>query len=201
MKKSFSVLLIAFIALISITLLSGCAGWNQARVEQKYGPPTKKEMLDDKTIYHYYFSGRRPVCMDLTFDKDGKLINTREYYDERCVSQQIDSWLTISGGEPPKIDITGRWADAGTGMFGWGEGYLRQEKNKISGAIGDYNIEGVVSGKTVYLVFLYGGAVHYTARLEMFQDLLTGNYFTANDKKQKKGYPTSFRKKVDPTIK
>jgi hypothetical protein len=117
--------------------------------------------------------------------------------------EQINPWLnTISGGEPPKIEITGRWRDTqGSGFFTWGEGYLHQEQNKISGVIGDYNIEGVVSGKTVYLVLLYGGIVHYTARLEMFQDLLTGNYFKANDKKQKKGYPTSFTKTAGPTTK
>ena len=117
--------------------------------------------------------------------------------------KEIDPWFSaISGGKPPEIDITGKWRDTqGTGFFTWGEGYLRQEQNNISGNIGDYNIEGVVSGKIVYLVFLYRGRVYYTARLEMFQDLLTGNYFKANDKEQKKGYPTSFAKTVDPTKK
>src|SRR5208337_1674560 len=115
---------------------------------------------------------------------------------------EIDPWLnTISGGKPAEIDITGKWRNAEGGWFGWGEGYLRQEQNTISGAIGDYNIKGVVSGQRVYLVFLSGGRVYYTARLEMFQDLLTGNYFNAKDKEQTKGYPTSFVKIVEPTIK
>jgi hypothetical protein len=115
--------------------------------------------------------------------------------------EEIDPWLnTISGGKPPDIDITGKWRDTqGTGVFTWGEGYLRQEKNKITGVIGDYNIEGVVSGKIVYLVFLYHGRVYYTARLEMSQDMLTGNYFKANDKEQTKGYPTSLVRTADPT--
>jgi len=115
--------------------------------------------------------------------------------------KEIDPWLsTISGGKPPEIDITGRWRDTqGSGFFTWGEGYLKQEQNKISGVIGDYNINGVVSGKIVYLVFLYRGTVYYTARLELFEGLLTGNYFKANDKKQKRGYPTSFVK-IDPAI-
>jgi hypothetical protein len=115
---------------------------------------------------------------------------------------EIDPWLnTISGNKPPEIDITGKWIDAEESWFGWGQGYLHQEANKIRGTIGDYNIEGVVSGKIVYLVFIYRGRVYYTARLEIFQDLLTGNYFKANDKKQTKGYPTSFKKTVDPTKK
>ncbi len=116
--------------------------------------------------------------------------------------EEINPWLnTISGGKPPEIDITGKWQDTqGTGFFTWGEGYLRQEKNKISGVIGDYNIEGVVSGKIVYLVFVYGDRVYYTARMEVFKDLLTGKYFKANDKEQTKGYPTSFKKTAaDPT--
>ncbi len=117
--------------------------------------------------------------------------------------KEIDPWLnTISGGQPPEIDITGRWSDIqGSGLFTWGGGYLQQEGNKVKGVIGDYNITGIVSGKKVYLVFLYGGTAYYTARLEMSQDLLTGNYFKAKDKEQKRGYPASFVKTVDPTIK
>ena len=117
--------------------------------------------------------------------------------------KEIDPWLnTISGGKPPEIDITGKWYDTqGSGFFTWGEGYLRQEQNKITGTIGDYNIKGVVSGKIVCLVFLSRNTVYYTARLEMFQDLLSGNYFKATNKEQKRGYPTSFTKTVDPTKK
>lgn len=116
--------------------------------------------------------------------------------------KEIDPWLnTISGSKPPEIDITGKWRDAEGTWFGWGEGYLSQEQNKISGAIGSYNVTGVVSGKKVYLVFLYHGRVYYTARLEMFQDLLNGNYFKATDKEQTKGYPMSLARTVDPTKK
>jgi len=59
---------------------------------------------------------------------------------------EVDSWLnTISGDKPPELDITGKWHDEqGSTFFGWGEGYLRQEGNEISGALGDYNIKGVV---------------------------------------------------------
>jgi hypothetical protein len=116
--------------------------------------------------------------------------------------EEIDSWLTtISGVKPAEIEITGKWRDStSTGTMTWGEGYLHQEQNKIRGVIGTYNIRGVVSGKIVYLIFLYGDRVYYTARLEIFKDLLTGNYFKANDKKQKRGYPTSFVKIGDPTI-
>lgn len=110
--------------------------------------------------------------------------------------------LELRVNEPPEIDITGKWRDTqGTGFMTWDEGHLRQEQNKVTGVIGDYNVIGVVSGKIVYLAFLHHGRVYYTARLEMSQNLLTGNYFKARDKEQKKGYPTSFVKIVEPTKK
>ena len=59
MKKILSVLMITFIVLILITILFGCAGLTLTQVEQKYGPPAKKEVVNDKIIYYYYFSGRR----------------------------------------------------------------------------------------------------------------------------------------------
>lgn len=73
---------------------------------------------------------------------------------------------------------------------------LYPEQNILSGAIGNYVIEGVVSGNKVYLVFLSGGVVYYTARLEMFEDgVLRGKYFDSDDKEQANGYPTSLAPK------
>ena len=109
-------------------------------------------------------------------------------------------WLTkISGNEPPEVNITGKWRDtAGTGMLTWGEGFLTQDQNKVTGVIGDYNVIGIVSGKKVYLVFLYHDRIYYTARLELSrkfaEDELVGSYFKAGDKEQVKPYPTSFTK-------
>lgn len=109
--------------------------------------------------------------------------------------KEIDSWLvSISGNEPPELDISGKWYSEG-----WGDGYLKQEQNRVRGIIGSYNIKGIVSGTQVYLVFIYEGSVYYTAHLEMMYDSLVGNYFDADDKKQSKGYTTSFSKKVDTT--
>jgi len=91
MKKMFWVLLVTFTALILITLLFGCAELNQAKVEQKYGPPAKTEIVGDKITYYYYYTYRSSLppyepfqwCMDFTFDQDGKLINKREYQAQR----------------------------------------------------------------------------------------------------------------------
>ena len=117
-------------------------------------------------------------------------------------AKEEDPWIwlnKLSGGEPPEIDVTGKWRDTeGTSTFSWGEGYLRQEQSKINGVIGDYKVIGVVSGKKAYLVFLYKDRVYYSARLEMSNNLLTGNYFNGKDKEQKKGYPTSFTRIAEP---
>ncbi len=112
--------------------------------------------------------------------------------------EEIPNWLsTISTGEAPEIDISGEWYDAeGNFFFGWGEGYLRQNGNNVNGAIGNYLVEGRVSGKKIYLVFLSGGEVYYTARLKRFEDgVLKGSYFDASDKEQTGGYPTALTRK------
>ena len=102
--------------------------------------------------------------------------------------------ISCACGQSPELNITGKWHDAlDSGFFGWGEGYLQQEGNKVSGTIGNYTVKGVVSGTIVDLVFLWhGGEIHYTARLEMSKDLLTGKYFKASDKEQTSGSPLSF---------
>lgn len=118
---------------------------------------------------------------------------------------QEDPWIWLSkiaGNDPPEINITGKWRDtAGTGMMTWGEGSLKQDQNKVRGVIGDYKVLGIVSGKKVYLVFLYRERIYYTARLELsqqfVQDELVGSYFKARDRKQVNPYPTSFTKLIE----
>ncbi len=112
--------------------------------------------------------------------------------------RDVDQWLnTVSTGEPPEIEVAGKWHDAqGSGFGGWGEGYLQQEQGNVIGSIGGYAVKGVVSGKIVHLAFLARGNVYYTARLKLFQDLLVGNYFYGRDKKQSKSYPMSLEKKM-----
>lgn len=114
--------------------------------------------------------------------------------------EDIPDWLSkVSPEAPPEIDVSGKWHDPnGNYVFGWGEGYLQQQQDSISGAIGSYMVEGRVSGKRVILVFLSGGRVYYTARLDMSDDgVLRGSYFDADDKKQTGGYPTAFARKKD----
>jgi len=109
--------------------------------------------------------------------------------------EEIDPWLvTISGDKSATINVEGKWLDPESeGIMGWGEGTVFQNGNKLSGAIGSYDVKGVVSGGVVYLAFYTKGRVYYTARLEMIErGVLAGKYFDADDKEQKNGYTTGF---------
>ncbi|MFO7861211.1 MAG: hypothetical protein R6U41_08315 [Desulfosalsimonas sp.] len=106
----------------------------------------------------------------------------------------IDPWLQdVAGDESSAVNVEGRWQDADTdpnNPFGWGRGYFEQEGNQVEGSLGDYDIEGKVSGDTVFLVLLSAGEVHYTARLEKKDDgMLRGDYFNPGDKEQEQGSP------------
>lgn len=111
----------------------------------------------------------------------------------------IDPWLAdISGDRAPAINVEGKWQDADVDPntpFGWGKGVLEQTNGRIEGHIGHYNVTGRVSGNEVYLVFLSGGSVYYTARLEMKEKgLLRGDYFYDDDLEQESGMPMSLEK-------
>ena len=109
--------------------------------------------------------------------------------------EEIDPWLAaISGDKPAALNVQGRWHDPESeGVFGWGEGDIYQDGNKLRGIIGSYNLKGIVSGEMVYVAFYTKGKVYYTAKLKMPENnVLLGKYFEAKDKEQKNGFPTKF---------
>ncbi|MFP4039020.1 MAG: hypothetical protein ACLFS7_00640 [Desulfosudaceae bacterium] len=111
----------------------------------------------------------------------------------------IDPWLQeVAGDTEASINIEGRWQDVKAdpnNPFGWGKGLFEQEGNRVTGSLGDYKIEGKVSGDTAYLVFLSGGEVYYTTRLERHEDdTLRGDYFHSDDKEQKQGQPIALER-------
>ena len=112
---------------------------------------------------------------------------------------EIDPWLAdISGSRAPAVNVDGKWQDADVDPntpFGWGKGVFEQTNGRIEGHIGNYNVTGRVSGNDVYLVFLSGGSVYYTARLEMKEKgVLRGNYFYDDDLEQENGTPINLEK-------
>jgi hypothetical protein len=72
----------------------------------------------------------------------------------------------------PEIFISGEWKSAE-----WGRAFFAQTDNKVRGYLGDYQVEGVVSGKKAYLLVSQGGWYYYSVILEMpAPNVLLGYY-------------------------
>lgn len=83
-----------------------------------------------------------------------------------------ESWLGSKKGSPT-TRIDGAWESLDSG---WGSGRFVQSGNKITGALGDYTVQGVLSGSTAYLAFVSEGWTYYTASLKKRGDTLGGFY-------------------------
>lgn len=97
--------------------------------------------------------------------------NTAEKYAANQAS--TDAWLSSKAGKAA-IRVDGVWEAL---EFGWGgSGRFTQSGNRISGALGNYNVRGVVNGSTVYLAFVSGGWTYYTGVLKKRGSMLGGFY-------------------------
>ena len=73
---------------------------------------------------------------------------------------------------PAEINIAGSWKSRD-----WGDVFLSQTDRAIKGHIGEYHVDGVVSGAKAYLLASHGGWYHYSVVLEMpSPNLLIGYY-------------------------
>jgi hypothetical protein len=63
---------------------------------------------------------------------------------------------------PAGINVTGSWKSRD-----WGDALLSQADRAVKGHIGDYQVDGVVSGAKAYLLASRGGWYHYSVVLEM----------------------------------
>ena len=82
-----------------------------------------------------------------------------------------DAWLSDQM-LPPQINVSGNWKSSD-----WGDTYLGQNGAKVGGHLGDYPVNGVVSGDKVYLLVSQGGWYYYSATLEMpGPNMLIGYY-------------------------
>jgi hypothetical protein len=73
---------------------------------------------------------------------------------------------------PAETDVSGTWQSRD-----WGKCFLAQTGRKVRGYIGDYQVEGVVSGTRAYLVLSQGSWQYYSAVLERpAPNLLIGYY-------------------------
>lgn len=98
------------------------------------------------------------------------------------------------------VNIAGVW-DAGPLMGGgWGSANLGQRGNEVFGSIGPYNVTGVVNGDNIYLVFLSGARVYYSAHLNPAKDgsltgvVVEGALIDTEDARLASKYPITLRK-------
>jgi hypothetical protein len=73
---------------------------------------------------------------------------------------------------PAEINIAGSWKSRD-----WGEAFFSQADRTVKGHLGEYHVDGVVSGPKAYLLASSGGWYHYSVVLEMpTPNLLLGYY-------------------------
>jgi hypothetical protein len=73
---------------------------------------------------------------------------------------------------PAAIDISGTWKSRD-----WGDTVLTQTGRTVKGYVGDYPVDGVVSGQKAYLLASDGGWYRYSIVLEMLSpNVLIGYY-------------------------
>jgi len=83
-------------------------------------------------------------------------------------------WLSDQSA-PASLNISGNWTSSD-----WGRGSLRQTGRTVRGDIGGYDVQGVVSGSKVYLLFASNGWFYYSAILESpSPGVLTGRFSRA----------------------
>ena len=117
-----------------------------------------------------------------------------------CLSlDRVDSWLLSKKGSAA-INVAGVW-DAGPLMGGgWGSANLGQRGDEVFGSIGMYSVTGVVNGENVYLVFLSGSRVYYSAQLSPGKDgsltgvVVEGALIDTEDARLASKYPITLRK-------
>lgn len=96
--------------------------------------------------------------------------NLKEKYARNNAA--ADSWLAANRGAAG-TNITGAWEAHDSG---WGSIRFEQSGSRITGAMGNYSVRGVVSGSRVFLTLHSDGWVYYTATLRKSGTLLTGFY-------------------------
>lgn len=105
---------------------------------------------------------------------------TEKYAANQAATSQ---WLAANAGSA-RYSLDGAWEAV---EYGWGgAGRFEQSGNRVAGMLGDYQIDGVINGNTVYLAFVSSGWTYYTARLTRRGDTLGGFYsstvpFTTRD--------------------
>jgi hypothetical protein len=84
-----------------------------------------------------------------------------------------ESWLSSQVGAA-RGNVTGKWTDAS--RDGWGDADLVQKGSRISGTLGNYEVNGVANGSRVFLALKSDGWFYYSAEAEDSGSVLKGQY-------------------------
>jgi hypothetical protein len=83
------------------------------------------------------------------------------------------SWLSGKAGAA-RGDVSGAWRD-GT-REAWGDASLVQRGNKITGKLGDYEVDGVMNGSRVFLALKADDWYYYSVEALHKGSVLEGRY-------------------------
>ncbi|MBP1696048.1 MAG: hypothetical protein H6Q41_1236 [Deltaproteobacteria bacterium] len=117
------------LVLLAMVILSGCAPYTLTKVEGDYGRPARVEIeciagavCDENTYYNnksaieyifwfYYWERNIPWtqktrewCWEVKADKNGKVINYREYIEQQSKVKSGRPAIQIRGGKLPGVE-------------------------------------------------------------------------------------------------
>lgn len=113
--------------------------------------------------------------------------STQRYKGNQTAAQ---AWLDSNAGAPA-ADLTGRWVDATD--HGWGEANLVQRDGKISGTLGNYQVDGVMSGARVNLALKSDDWYYYSVVAVLRGGAMEGLYSGGFPERLVKGRTQPFR--------
>lgn len=84
-----------------------------------------------------------------------------------------EGWLSAEVGTA-RGNVSGKWTDAT--IDGWGDAELVQKGNKISGTLGNYEVNGVANGSKIFLALSSDKWYYYSVQAEHSGSVLKGHY-------------------------
>jgi hypothetical protein len=110
--------------------------------------------------------------------------NSPERYEAN--RQAAQGWLSAKAGST-KANASGKWTDATSD--GWGDANLVQRGNRITGTLGNYEVDGVANGSQVFLALHSDRWYYYSVEAVNSGSVMRGRYA--------KGFPVNPKKSGD----
>lgn len=131
---------------------------------------------------------KRPTFLVLLAALSLSACNSTQRYESNRSSAQ--AWLEALSGRPA-ANLSGRWRDATDEE--WGEANLVQQGSRVSGTLGDYEVDGAMVGPRVNLALKSDNWYYYSVAAVMRDGVLEGYYSTEFPPKLVKGKSPPFR--------